>query len=67
MLNLWLKKFPNSQIPLHIRNSTSAITKDLGYGKNYKWQAGFKHEKGFLPKEILDYNSSHGQDNESQH
>ena len=62
-----VKKFPNSQIPLHIRNSTSAMTKDLGYGENYKWQAGFKHEKGFLPKEILDYNSSHGQDNESQH
>lgn len=62
-----VKKFPNSQIPLHIRNSTSAITKDLGYGENYKWQAGFKHEKGFLPKDILDYNSSHGQDNESQH
>ena len=22
------------------------------YGKDYKWQAGFKHKKGFLPDEI---------------
>jgi replication-associated recombination protein RarA len=26
--------------------------KDLGYNKDYKWEADFKHEKGFLPDEI---------------
>jgi hypothetical protein len=28
--------------------------KDIGYGKDYKMKAGFKHEKGFLPDEIRD-------------
>lgn len=27
--------------------------KDLGYGKDYKWQADFRPGKGFLPKDIL--------------
>jgi hypothetical protein len=26
--------------------------KDLGYAKGTKWEAGFKHPKGFLPDEI---------------
>jgi hypothetical protein len=30
--------------------------KDLDYGKDYKWEAGFKHQKGFLPPEIGDLN-----------
>jgi hypothetical protein len=28
--------------------------KDLGYNQGYKWQAGFKHNEGFLPPEISD-------------
>jgi len=28
--------------------------KELGYGKGTKWEAGFKHEKGFLPEELKD-------------
>lgn len=43
------KQYPNSPIPLHIRNAPTKLMKDLGYGKNYKWQADFKHDKGFLP------------------
>lgn len=46
------KKFPDSPVPLHIRNAPTKLMKDLGYGKDYKWQADFKHEKGFLPDEI---------------
>ncbi len=46
------KKFPNAAVPLHIRNAPTKLMKDLGYGKDYKWEANFKHEKGFLPKEI---------------
>lgn len=45
-------KYPNSLVPLHIRNAPTKLMKDLGYGKNYKWKADFKHEKGFLPDEI---------------
>jgi putative ATPase len=28
------------------------LMKDLGYGKGSKWEAGFKHPKGFLPDEL---------------
>ena len=46
------KQFPDAPVPLHIRNAPTKLMKDLGYGKDYKWQAGFHHEKGFLPDEI---------------
>lgn len=46
------KKAPNASIPLHLRNSTSKITKELGYNKGYQWTAGFKHPEDNLPKEV---------------
>lgn len=46
------KQYPDAPVPLHIRNAPTALMKNLGYGKDYAWEAGFKHEKGFLPKEI---------------
>lgn len=46
------EQFPDAQVPLHIRNAPTRLMKDLGYGKGYQWKADFKHEKGFLPKEI---------------
>lgn len=46
------KKHPDSPVPLHIRNAPTKLMKDLGYGKDYKWQADFKHTKGFLPEEL---------------
>ena len=46
------EKYPNSPVPLHIRNAPTKLMKDLGYAKDYKWQANFKHDKGFLPEEI---------------
>ena len=45
-------KYPNSPVPLHIRNAPTKLMKDLGYAKDYKWQANFKHDKGFLSEEI---------------
>ena len=51
----WVAKFPNAQIPMHIRNAPTKIMKDLGYGKGYDWQAGFNHPEGFLPKEIKNH------------
>lgn len=47
------KQYPNSPIPLHIRNAPTKLMKDLGYGKNYKWQADFKHDKGFMPDDVI--------------
>lgn len=46
------KQYPDSSVPLHIRNAPTSLMKDLGYSKGYKWQPGFKHDKGFLPDEI---------------
>lgn len=48
------KQFPDAQVPLHLRNAPTKLMKDLGYAKDYKWQADFKHSKGFLPPEVTD-------------
>lgn len=45
-------RFPDSPVPLHLRNAPTKLMKDLGYNKDYKWEADFKHKKGFLPDEI---------------
>ncbi len=46
------KDYPNAAVPLHLRNAPTKLMKDLGYQKGTKWEAGFKHPKGFLPDEI---------------
>lgn len=46
------KQYPDAPVPLHLRNASSKLMKDLGYGKDYKWEADFKHDKGFLPEEL---------------
>jgi len=46
------KTYPDAKVPLHIRNAPTKLMKDLGYGKDYKWQADFKPGKGFMPDEI---------------
>lgn len=45
-------QYPDSQVPLHLRNAPTKLMKDLGYNKDYKWEADFKHKKGFLPEDI---------------
>lgn len=45
-------QYPDLPVPVHLRNAPTNLMKDLGYGKNYKWQAGFKHQEGFLPPEL---------------
>ncbi len=47
-----LKTYPNVAVPHHLRNAVTELMKNEGYGKDYKWQADFKHEKGFMPKEL---------------
>lgn len=46
------KNYPDSAVPLHLRNAPTKLMGDLGYGKGYKWEADFKHDKGFLPDDI---------------
>jgi putative ATPase len=50
------KQFPDLPVPLQLRNAPTKLMKDLGYGKDYKWEADFKHQKGFLPPELSDLN-----------
>ncbi len=51
-----IKKSGNLSVPLHLRNSSTKLMKDLGYGKEYKYtpKATKKEnrEQIFLPKEM---------------
>lgn len=46
------KQYSDAPVPLHLRNAPTKLMKDLGYAKDYKWEADFKHGKGFLPDEL---------------
>ncbi len=48
------REHPDLPVPLHLRNAPTKLMKDLGYNKDYQWQAGFEHDKGFLPPELTD-------------
>jgi len=48
------KQYPDASVPVHLRNAPTKLMKDLGYNKGYKWEANFKHDKGFLPDELKD-------------
>lgn len=56
--NAWLRakqsahRSMNLPIPLKIRNAPTKLMKDLGYGKDYKWETGFHAEGSYLPDEI---------------
>ena len=50
--NATAKQFPDLPVPIHLRNAPTKLMKDLGYGVGSKWQAGFKHPKGFLPEDL---------------
>lgn len=46
------QSYPDSPVPLHLRNAPTKLMNDLGYNQGYEWKAGYKHDKGFLPDEI---------------
>jgi len=48
------KQYNDAPVPIHLRNAPTKLMKDLGYAKDYKWEADFKHNKGFLPDELKD-------------
>ncbi len=50
--NAAVREFPDATVPLHLRNAPTKLMKNLGYGKGAKWEAGFEHPKGFMPKEL---------------
>jgi putative ATPase len=44
-------------VPLHLRSSKTSLSKDLGYGKDYKYPHSFENawvEQSYLPAEIKD-------------
>lgn len=47
--------FPDSAISLQIRNGETKLMKDLGYGKGYKWEAGFHGTADYLPDDVRKY------------
>ena len=46
------KNNPNDKVPLHLRNAPTKLMKELGYNVNYKWEADFQPNEGFLPETI---------------
>lgn len=46
------REYPDLPVPLGLRNAPTKLMKDLGYGKNYEWQANFQAKGGFLPPEL---------------
>jgi len=42
----------NLPVPIEIRNAPTKLMKDLGYGKGYKWEAGYHQPTSYLPKEL---------------
>lgn len=48
------RDYPDLPVPLHLRNAPSKLMKDLGYNQDYKWEANFQHEAGFLPEQLND-------------
>ncbi|HEY2004769.1 MAG TPA: replication-associated recombination protein A [Candidatus Saccharimonadia bacterium] len=46
------REHPSAEVPLHLRNAPTKLMKELDYGKDYRWEPGFEHTKGFLPDEL---------------
>ena len=43
---------PDLPVPLHLRNAPTRLMGDLGYGKDYRWEANYQPGAGFLPPEL---------------
>lgn len=46
---------PSAGVPLHLRNAPNKLMKDIGYGKDTKWEAGFDHHQGFMPEGLKEF------------
>lgn len=46
------ERTPNSPVPIHLKNAPTKLMKDLGFGDGQKWEAGFHHEKSYLPNDV---------------
>lgn len=50
------KQYPDLPVPLTLRNAPTKLMKDLGYNRDYKWEANAPAPGGFLPPELSDLN-----------
>jgi len=48
-------QFPDSPVPIHVRNAPTKLMKDLGFGQGQKWEAGFKHDIPYLPEDVTKF------------
>ena len=46
-----VRKSRNAPVPLHLRNPTTGLTRQLGYGKSYQY--AHEHEGHFVPQDYL--------------
>ncbi len=46
------EEFPDSPIPLFIRNAPTKLMRRLGYGEGYQWKAGYHQAGSYLPDEV---------------
>lgn len=49
------REHPGAEVPLHLRNAPTKLMSELGYGQDYKWEPGFEHSQGFMPKGLEEY------------
>ncbi|HPC34789.1 MAG TPA: replication-associated recombination protein A [Candidatus Absconditabacterales bacterium] len=50
-----VEEFGNLEVPIHLRNSTSKLTEELGYGTEYKYPHDYKDskvEQQYLPNKL---------------
>ncbi len=47
-----VRAYGSLPVPIHLRNAPTKLMKDLKYGEGQKWEAGFSHEKGYLPEKL---------------
>ncbi|KAJ8293778.1 putative oligopeptide transporter [Rhodotorula toruloides] len=49
-----VKESENYPVPLHIRNAPTGLMKQLGYGRDYRYEPGYAHpvHQPFLPPEL---------------
>ncbi len=46
-----VRRLPNDPVPLHLRNAVTGLTREMGYGKDYKYSHDY--EGHFAPQEYL--------------
>jgi putative ATPase len=49
-----IRRLPNEPVPLHLRNAPTELMRDLGYGKEYKYNPAFKDpvDQTYLPEKL---------------